>query len=215
MAEIYSREICEKSFSEMQRFVYFANGIGEKPMLFGGWAVYYYNQYAGSRDVDFVVSDENFDSLVDFLAKAGYGQKEVRLFKDGIFFDLYKRSEDIGSEDSKIPFELLYENAECVYLKNFGKGTSRNQVMIPSRTSLLYSKITALISRSVPKDRSDIAAVLINTPFDELQELKKKLSVKQKERVLTLRNDIQSISLVTKITKKKLNDFNQKVTALL
>src|SRR3989338_8704345 len=82
---VYDEAITRKSFNEMLRFLRFANKIGEVPLLFGGWAVYQYNPYAGSRGVDFVVSDENFDACVDFLVSIGYELKELRLKKGTIF----------------------------------------------------------------------------------------------------------------------------------
>ena len=70
MTEIYGQAICEKSYAQMLRFVSQANKLQEYPLLFGGWAVCYYNPYAGSKDVDFAVADKNFDSLYDFLVRA-------------------------------------------------------------------------------------------------------------------------------------------------
>ena len=127
MAEVYGKEICRKSFNEMRKFVHYANAIGETPMLFGGWAVYHYSPYAGSRDVDFAVSDENFEKLVDYLAAQGYGQKQARLFKEDIFFDLYKKSEEIGSEENKTAFSHLYEAADRVYLRGYESPAGRGE----------------------------------------------------------------------------------------
>lgn len=211
MVEIYGREICEKSFREMERFVFHANQIGETPLLFGGWAVYHYNQYAGSRDVDFVVTDEHFEKLVDFLVANGYSQKEVRLFKDDIFFDLYKRSEDIGSEKNKLQFELLYRDAERVYLKRYSSTGGKNEVLIPRISNLLFFKIHALANRSVPKDRSDVISLLLKANTEELKGLNQMLSPELKTRLQTLRSDQPTLALVTTPTQRNLNLLNKKI----
>ena len=77
MVEFYSSDICEKSFSELVAFARKANELGESPLLFGGWAVYHYNSYAGSKDVDCIVSNDRFNKLVDYLVGKGYGQREL------------------------------------------------------------------------------------------------------------------------------------------
>ncbi len=211
MVEIYGREICEKSFKEMERFVFHANQLGETPLLFGGWAVYHYNQYAGSRDVDFVVMDEHFETLVDFLVANGYTHKEVRLFKDDIFFDLYKQSEDIGSEENKLQFNLLYKDSERVYLKHYNSTSGKSEVLIPKISNLLFFKIHALANRSVPKDRSDVISLILKANGDELKELNQMLLPELKARLKTLRNDQATLALVTNPTQRNLNLLNKKI----
>ncbi len=216
MAEIYGREVCEKSFAEMRMFAREANAAGELPLLFGGWAVYHYNSYAGSRDVDFVVSDEKLDGFIDFLAGRGYMQRQARLYKEGVFFDLYKKSEEIGSVDNKLPFKLLYEEAENVYLKPYYSARGREEVLVPTKARLLYFKLHALASRSVAKDRSDAIAVLLKTDESELLELKAMLSetIHLLNPLISLRNDLQSLSLVAEPTKKLANILNAKIKTL-
>ncbi|MBI5636198.1 hypothetical protein HY993_04520 [Candidatus Micrarchaeota archaeon] len=211
MAEVYGRQICEKSFKEMARFVFYANSIGEIPLVFGGWAVYHYNPYAGSRDVDFVVADDRFDPLVDFLAGEGYSQKEARLFKDGIFFDLYKQSEDIGSEENKLQFSQLYKDAQRVYLKRYGTTGASGEVMIPAISNLLFFKLHALANRSVPKDKSDAIALLLKASEDELKQLRQMLSPHLKTRLQVLRNDGQNLALAALPTQRNLNLLNKKI----
>ncbi len=211
MVEIYGREICEKSFAEMERFVFHANKIGETPLLFGGWAVYHYNPYAGSRDVDFIVTDEHFENLVDFLVANDYSQREVRLFKEGIFFDLYKQSEDIGSEANKLAFKQLYKDAERIYLKRYGSTGGKGEVLIPSICNLLFFKLHALANRSVPKDRSDVIALILKANDEELKELRQMLSPELKARLQTLRNDQATLALVTSPTQRNLNLLNKKI----
>ncbi len=211
MVEIYGEPICSNSFEEMEKFVRRANQLGEKPLLFGGWAVYNYNPYAGSKDVDFVVSDENFDQFVDFLVKGGYAQRQARLYKGEVFFDLYKKSEDIGSEDSRIPLRLLYDGAEPVYLRRYSHQGGRGEVLLPSESSLLFFKIYALAARSVPKDRSDVIAVLLKAPESQLEKLGRMLSPKLKDRLVTLLNDSANLALVAKPTKRNMTALNRKI----
>lgn len=213
MTEIYGQAICEKSFLEMLRFVSQANKLGETPLLFGGWAVYYYNQYSGSKDVDFAVSDEFFEPLYDFLVKAGYIIKASRLFKDDIIFDLYEQSGEIHPDAP--PLKLLYQGSERVYLKKYGFTPASGEVLIPSKTMLLYFKLSALSTRSVPKDRNDVIALLLKTTDEELSELSKLLTKPElKTRLLTLRNDEQDLAIVTAPTKRNLKTLNNKIKQL-
>ena len=195
----------------MERFVLHANQFGEMPLLFDGWAVYHYSQYAGSRDVDFIVTGEHFETLVDFLVASGYSHREVRLFKDDIFFDLYKQSEDIGSESNKLQFKLLYRDAERVYLKRYGSIGGKSEVLIPKISNLLFFKIHALVNRNVPKDRSDVIALLLKTNDEELNELTGMLSPELKTRLETLRNDKSTLALVTSPTQRNINLLNKKI----
>ncbi|MFH0973512.1 MAG: hypothetical protein V1817_01845, partial [Candidatus Micrarchaeota archaeon] len=149
MIEVYGREVCEKSFEEMKGFARFANSLGEKPLLFGGWAVWHYAPYAGSKDVDFIARDDKLGALINFLAARGYAQREARLFKNGVFFDLYSESEEIGEEEKKFALASLFEGAQETYLKNYAaRGVGeRVEILLPSLPRLLYSKTSALASR--------------------------------------------------------------------
>jgi len=214
MTEIYGPAICEKSFKEMLKFVYAANKIGEFPLLFGGWAVYHYNQYAGSKDIDFAVSDEKFEELYDVLVNDGYTISENRLFKDGIIFDLYERSGEIHPEAPAL--RLLYKGSERAYLKKYNSIQAGGEVLIPSKPMLLYFKINALSARNVPKDRNDVIALLLKASEEEITELAKLLSGKKKlkERLSTLRNDAQDLAIVTEPTRRNLNALNDKIKRL-
>lgn len=223
MVEVYGREICEKSFEEANKFVRFANSLGEKPLLFGGWAVWHYAPYAGSKDVDFVVSDEKLDALIDFLVSQGYGQREARLFKEDIFFDLYSESEEIGDEGKKFALARLYEGAQDVYLKHYSGAAQRVEILLPTLSRLLYSKISALAGRNVAKDRGDVIALLLKAAPEEIGELNVLLSSlssssqrekELRERLVTLRNDEASLAIVTNPTRKNLNKLNAALKTL-
>lgn len=212
MAEFYSSDICEKSFSELVEFARKANELGESPLLFGGWAVYHYNSYAGSKDVDCIVSNDRFDELVDYLVGKGYGQRELRLFKDKIFFDLYKQGESIGEGAGRVELADLFAGSSEAYLRGY-KATKATgvRVLIPSVPALLRSKVCALSSREVAKDRSDVAALLLALDENDAQRLAASLPEALKSRVASLRNDTQALGLVVKPTKVKLNALNDKI----
>ncbi len=214
MAEFYSTDICEKSFSELVEFARKANELGELPLLFGGWAVYHYNQYAGSKDVDCIVSETRFDGLVDFLVGKGYGQRELRLFKDKIIFDLYKKDESIGEGETRVDLSDLYSGSSEAYLKGYGKRTAGVQVLIPSVPALLRSKICALAIRDVPKDRSDAIALILCLNAGDAPALARSLPAALKARVVSLRGDAQTLGLVGKPTKTKLKELNDKIRIL-
>ena len=205
---VYDEAITRKSFNEMLRFLRFANKIGEVPLLFGGWAVYQYNPYAGSRGVDFVVSDENFDACVDFLVSIGYELKELRLKKGTIFFDLYKKSERINPE-IELDLDFFYKKAERVYLKG-----TEHEVLLPKLPTLFLSKAQALISRDVPKDQSDVISLLAKFRDTDF-EIKRNLDEKTKSKLELLINKIDVFSLVMKPTKKNIEEVNSRLKKLL
>ena len=212
MVEFYSSDICEKSFSELVAFARKANELGESPLLFGGWAVYHYNPYAGSKDVDCVVSKERFDWLVDYLVGKGYGQRELRLFKDRVFFDLYKQDESIGEGAGRVELADLFSGSSEAYLRGYkGTKTTGVRVLIPSVPALLRSKICAMACREVAKDRSDVAALLLELDVNDAQSMAASLPEALKKRVVSLRNDTQTLGLVTKPTKVNLKKLNNKI----
>ncbi len=214
MAEIYEKAICEKSFKEMLHFVAHANSLGEVPLMFGGWAIYYHNPYAGSKDVDFAVSDNKFEPLYDFLVRNGYSVKGSRLVKGEIIFDLYEQSGEIHPDAP--PLRMLYEGSERLYLKRYSDIPASGEVLMPSLPVLLFFKVSALQTRSVPKDRSDAIALLLKASDDELEKLSN-LIVKpqQRTRFETLRNDVQALSLVTTPAARNLNLLNRRVKQVL
>ncbi len=207
---IYNEAITRKSFNEMLKFVKFANGINEVPLLFGGWAVYQYNPYAGSKDVDFIVNDSKFDECVDFLITEGYSLTGLRLSKEGIFFDLYKKNESIENAGVVLDFNLLYENAERVFLRG-----THYEVLLPSITNLFLSKTYALVSRNVPKDQSDLIALLVKFSEEDFEDVKSKLDEKTKKKLEFLINKRDIFSLVVKPTKRNINKINSKLKKIL
>lgn len=209
--EIYEKAIVEKSYSELLKFIHFANPTGEVPLMFGGWAVYHYNPYAGSRDIDIIVTDENFDACADFLIqKEKYELKENRLCKAGVFFDLYKKSEGIEDFD----FSVLYEAADVVYLKGL-RGTTNLEVLIPKLSALFYSKIQALLKRDVEKDATDVIALLLKFKDEDLDETRALLTEEMKAKLILLQGRARELGLVTKPTKKNLKELNTRIKKLV
>lgn len=204
--EIYDKNVTEQSRRDMEKFLHFANSIGEVPLLFGGWAVHQFNPYAGSKDVDFAVSDKNFDKCVDYLVKKeGYTLKAGRLIKGDIFFDLYKRSDDL----SGLKLDILYDSADLCYLRG-----TRHEIMLPSIDKLFYSKCQALAGRKVPKDASDAIALLLK--FDEEHfKISIMLSPRVKERLMEISKDADALGCVTKPTKRNMNELKKRIKKLL
>ncbi|MBI4214827.1 hypothetical protein HY546_02425 [archaeon] len=207
---LYDKRITDQSYSEMLHFLSFANRIGETPLLFGGWAVYQYNPYAGSKDVDFVVSDTHFDECVDFLVKTkGYDLREGRLAKGEVFFDLYKEGEGITTQKETLDFDRLYKRAERVYLRG-----GRLEVLLPSLSDLFLFKAHALVGRNVPKDKSDVIALLLKFSEGDFQE-KNRLGTEVKEKLGALTNKIDVFSLVVKPTQKNIREINGRIKRLI
>ena len=90
-------------------------------------------------------------------------------------------------------------------------------MLVPNKAVLIFFKLSALAARSVPKDRSDTIALLVKSTPGELQALAELIGEKQglKDRLLSLRNDVQSLSLITTPTKKAANKLNAQIKTVL
>lgn len=207
---IYDEKITAKSFNEMLRFLRFTNSIDEVPLLFGGWAVYQFNPYAGSKDVDFVIDDSVFDRCIDFLVSSGYGLEELRLKKGEIFFDLYKKSEGISTAGASMDLKKLYRNAERVFLRS-----SSAEVLLPSLSDLFLSKVCALVSREVPKDKSDVIALLAKFSEGDFKLVRQELTPKMKSSLELLINKRDVFAFVMKPTSKSTENMNSRIKKLV
>jgi hypothetical protein len=132
----------------------------ERPeaVLMGGWAVYSYNKYHGSTDVDILAPNRVRDSLIREL-KRGRGY-EYRPLEDGEKPQLYRDFEsgrvivDFINPSEKYPFpgksdalshSFIYERLRKAALGGL-------TVPVPERTALLVTKLKAAWDRRIKLD---------------------------------------------------------------
>ncbi len=152
-------------------------------VLVGGWAVYSYNQWYGSVDIDLVTNNKTRQSLVWYLRnkRAFFPQRDemapatvVKNAQEG------KIMIDFGSREDIYRFEGRCE--ECPFSLLDGRTATRDigagfPVVVPERTLLMIYKLKASWDRSfrilngtssdeewergkLRKDRADILALL-------------------------------------------------------
>ena len=127
-------------------------------VLMGGWAVYSYNRYHGSTDVDILAPNRLRDSLIRELKRSrGY---EYRPLEDGEKPQLYRDFEsgrvivDFINPSEKYPFpgksdalshSFIYERLRKAALGGL-------TVPVPERTALLITKLKAAWDRRIKLD---------------------------------------------------------------
>ena len=121
-------------------------------MLIGGWAVYAYNPYYGSTDIDIMTTSALRQSLISMLGKRGYSYHKDA-FEDR---RLCKRTDagpiqvDFFSSRTPYKFEGRTETIKYDFLYFEWK---RNLILgvpvpVPSRTALLVTKLKAAWDRN-------------------------------------------------------------------
>lgn len=78
-------DIYERSYETLKEIVTAQEDYGFETVLIGGWAVYLYNPYMKSRDIDFAIRKEDVWKLDNYLQMAGFSNaKEFGRGKDYI-----------------------------------------------------------------------------------------------------------------------------------
>lgn len=183
-------DVYEKSLEILKRIIKNQEKLKFKTILIGGWAVYAYNPYLKSKDVDLLIEKKNFWRLKNFLEDLGFRQTISKpldkkgfamLFDDDkIEVDVY--DEKIGDFDIKEVFEK----------KKFDIGNiNKERVFVLERNLLLVLKILSAIERFGTakgiKDHSDILALFDKFyPKFDFEYLKSKIDKEQLERVFKL-----------------------------
>ena len=152
-------------------------------VLVGGWAVYCYNQWYGSADIDLVTNNRTRQRLMKYLRdKRGFVPQRdamvpttvVKNLKEGKILIDFGSREDICKFEGRIeqcPFSLLDGRTEPIEIR------PGFPVIVPERTLLMIFKLKAAWDRSfriengvssdeewergkLRKDRADILALL-------------------------------------------------------
>lgn len=128
-------------------------------VLVGGWAVYSYNNYWGSIDIDLITNNRKKKSLKKFLLdhRDYHPDPETAnsVFKDTIHgqvvIDIANRGEDrFEGHSNSLGLDVVDERAEIRDIED-------QEVIVPSRTVMLMMKFKAAWDRDwrIRNDRSD------------------------------------------------------------
>jgi len=204
-------------------------------VLIGGWAVYTYNQWYGSVDIDLVTNNKTRQDLVWYLrSERGFiPQRDVmapttvmKTIREGkVLIDFGSREEVYCFEgrDEQCPFSLLDGRTE---VREVVPGFS---VVVPERTLLMIFKLKAAWDRSfriqnetsldeewkkgkLRKDRADILALLdpsAGGTLIDIQYLGERLHSYPflKETLREIPEDIDAISMYRRMNLKAVRDY--------
>lgn len=159
-------------------------------VLIGGWAVYAYNPYLKSKDIDFLIEKKNFWKLKVFLEEIGFRQTaSIPLDKKGFAMLFNEDKIEIDVYDEKI---AVYDVRDIFEKKRFeiGKIVKEN-VLIVDRNLLLVLKILSAKDRLGTakgiKDHSDILALFDRFfPKIDFNYLKSQIEKKLLDKVFKL-----------------------------
>jgi hypothetical protein len=116
---MWNPELVKSSYEELKRFVRFI-GQWSVPTIIGGWAVYFYNPYSGSIDIDVVGRGYKGDldvAITKFEEHYHYTPKDVSedaRINLGLNVVLFKRISD--NQGNEIPMEIdccTFENEQA------------------------------------------------------------------------------------------------------
>jgi len=149
-------DIYEKSLEILKRLV----DSGIDFYLVGGWAVWCYNPYMKSKDIDIIVTEKDFWKLKDFLLGLGFRETAKVLEKKGFSMLWNSDKIEIDVYDKKIgKFDIkgLIENSTK-------KKINSSMVSVISITNLFILKSFTATERmgtaKGEKDLSDLLALL-------------------------------------------------------
>lgn len=183
-------DIYEKSLEVLKRMIKNQEKLDLKIALIGGWAVYAFNPYMKSKDIDFIIEKKNFWKLRDFLESLGFRQTVSKpLDKKGFAMLFGDDKIEIDVYDEKIArFKVneIFEN------RKFETGKiNKEKVLVVERNLLLVLKIFSAAERLGTakgiKDHSDILALFDRFyPKFDFEYLKSQMNKKQLEKILRL-----------------------------
>lgn len=180
-------EICEVELGDILVFLA-GHQAGDHPtVLVGGWAVYAYNPYLKSTDIDLVLSSRRRSTLTSWLRERGYQQ--VRAQIEGwrgarkSFGSRLTMVVDIAGYSEAHKFEGREDRLDFSLVKGHSVShqVAGSKVLIPTQSLLLLYKAKAAYDRNqrlmngtspdverdewkLMKDRSDILALIDRVP---------------------------------------------------
>lgn len=160
MAYSNEQDIYQKSLETLKEIVRNQNKFGYKIYLLGGWAVWLYNPYMKSKDIDFMIRPEDFFKLRNYLLSVGFRETGAVLEKKGFAMLWGKDKIELDVYDRKVgPFDImpLIQNA-------ISKNINSQNILVLALTDLFTLKAATALARmgtaKGEKDFSDLLALL-------------------------------------------------------
>jgi len=226
---------------EIFRWLQFQGDIESNPttILIGGWAVYSYNKWHGSVDIDLVTNNKTRQKLMWYLRnkRKFVHQRDslapttvAKIIPNGKILIDFGSREDIckfEGRDEQCPFSLLDDRIEA---RDIGAGFP---VIVPEQTLLLIFKLKAAWDRSfriqkglssneelekskLRKDRADILALIdpdvVGTEID-IQYLGERLREFSflVELLKEIPDYLDSINMYRRMNQNEARDFIEKL----
>lgn len=154
-------DVYGKSYELLGKIASAQEGFGFRAVLLGGWAVYFYNPYMKSRDIDIAVRPGDLFRLRSFLLGEGFSETSgEHLGKKGFAMPYGEGKVDIDVYDKKIgdfPIAPVFERPKVHKLDS-------GEILVADETTLLALKVICAADRigtsKGEKDISDIIALL-------------------------------------------------------
>lgn len=122
-------------------------------VLIGGFAVNYYKYTRQTADVDFLVTEENFEKILDLLEKAGYKQDYTQ--------KVFTRFKSNGSYLMDIDFMFVDKNTLSKVMKNGQKISIANQkFIVPSLYDLIALKLHSIKYNPKLRESRDLPDII-------------------------------------------------------
>lgn len=154
-------DIYDKSLKILKRIIDAQKEYGFRIVLIGGWAIYAYNPYMKSRDIDLIVSKKDYWKLKEFLKSSGFSETYGE--------HLGKKGFAMLHQGDKIELDVYNEtvagfNVDRVMENAIQKRVDNKAVNVASITDLTIMKLKSAIDRmgspKGEKDLSDLLAIL-------------------------------------------------------
>ncbi len=155
-------DIYEKSQETLKEIIKAQKKFGFEIILIGGWAVYCYNPYMKSKDIDFLIRKNDFWKLANFLESIGFRQTGKVLEKRGFAMLIGDDKIELDVYDDKIGNLRVKEifDKKLFVTKSF----NGQKVNVVNLNVLLSLKVVSGSERigtgKGMKDMSDILAIL-------------------------------------------------------
>lgn len=205
-------DIYDKSLEILKQITDAQKEYGFQIVLVGGWAIYIYNPYMKSRDIDLIVSKEDYWKLSNFLKSLGFSETHgEHLGKKG-FLMLYVRD--------KIEIDVYDEtvagfDVKTVIENTVEKTIDDKAVNVASITDLTIMKLKSATDRlgsaKGEKDLSDLLAVL-DRHFRDIQWKTVTETIGKKEASAIMRlllSDIEQTHRIYRLDYKRFQEMKK------
>ena len=151
-------DIYDKSLRILKKIIDAQREYGFRIVLVGGWAIYSYNPYMKSRDIDLIVSKGDYWKLSNFLKSLGFSETHGEHPGKKGFLMLY--------QGDKIEIDVYDEtvagfNVETAIKNAVEKTINEKEVNVASITDLTIMKLKSSIDRlGSPKGEKDLSDLL-------------------------------------------------------